>query len=273
LCGFPHGAGGVSLLSETRTDADGRARLVEGADLAVGGYRLEFAVADYFKGTGAVVSDPPFLDVVVIDFAVSDPASTTTCRCWSRRSPIPPIEAAEMGPKEQGGVRFLLNGEMVEAKGVDPTRTLLEHLRGDLRRTGTKEGCAEGDCGSCTVLVGELDGKGGTAWRAVNSCIQFVPMLDGKAVITVEGLAQGLTSRIPCRRRWSSITARSAGSARPASSCRCTGGPWRPRARTRRSTRCWPATCAAAPAMARSSRRPRRSSPKRRRTWPTSWRR
>ncbi len=86
-------------------------------------------------------------------------------------------------------VRFLLNGEVVEARGVDPTRTLLEHLRGDLRRTGTKEGCAEGDCGSCTVLVGELDGQGGTAWRAVNSCIQFVPMLDGKAVITVEGLS------------------------------------------------------------------------------------
>jgi len=86
-------------------------------------------------------------------------------------------------------VRFLLNGEVVEAPGVDPTRTLLEHLRGDLRRTGTKEGCAEGDCGSCTVLVGELDSEGGTAWRAVNSCIQFVPMLDGKAVISVEGLA------------------------------------------------------------------------------------
>ena len=85
-------------------------------------------------------------------------------------------------------VRFLLNGEVVEARGVDPTRTLLEHLRGDLRRTGTKEGCAEGDCGSCTVLIGELDGQGGTAWRAVNSCIQFVPMLDGKAVISVEGL-------------------------------------------------------------------------------------
>jgi xanthine dehydrogenase small subunit len=86
-------------------------------------------------------------------------------------------------------VRFLLNGEVVEAKGVDPTRTLLEHLRGDLRRTGTKEGCAEGDCGSCTVLVGELGVEGAATWRAVNSCIQFVPMLDGKAVITAEGLA------------------------------------------------------------------------------------
>jgi xanthine dehydrogenase small subunit len=98
-----------------------------------------------------------------------------------------------MDPKSHGAVRFLLNGEVVEARGVDPTRTLLEHLRGDLRRTGTKEGCAEGDCGSCTVLVGELDGQGGpdgkVSWRAVNSCIQFVPMLDGKAVITVEGVA------------------------------------------------------------------------------------
>ena len=98
-----------------------------------------------------------------------------------------------MGPKPHGAVRFLLNGQVVEAAGIDPTRTLLEHLRGDLRRTGTKEGCAEGDCGSCTVLVGELDEQGGTdakgSWRAVNSCIQFVPMLDGKAVITVEGLS------------------------------------------------------------------------------------
>lgn len=66
--------GVVVLLGETRTDADGRARLVEGDDLAVGGYRLEFSVADYFRASGAAVSDPPFLDVVVIDFAVADPA-------------------------------------------------------------------------------------------------------------------------------------------------------------------------------------------------------
>ena len=69
-----HRGGEVVLLGETRTDADGRARLVEGADLVAGGYRLAFAVADYFKAAGAAVSDPPFLDVVVIDFAVADPA-------------------------------------------------------------------------------------------------------------------------------------------------------------------------------------------------------
>ena len=63
----------VTLIAETRTDADGRARLIEGAAIAVGGYRLAFSVADYFKTSGAVVSDPPFLDVVVIDFALADP--------------------------------------------------------------------------------------------------------------------------------------------------------------------------------------------------------
>jgi xanthine dehydrogenase small subunit len=90
-------------------------------------------------------------------------------------------------------IRFLLDGQVQEVKGANPTTTLLEHLRGPMRRTGTKEGCAEGDCGSCTVLVGEADvanGGGGVAWRAVNSCIQFLPMLHGKALMTVESLAK-----------------------------------------------------------------------------------
>lgn len=86
-------------------------------------------------------------------------------------------------------IRFLLDGEVQEVRGANPTTTLLEHLRGPLRRTGTKEGCAEGDCGSCTVLVGEAEG-GAVAWRAVNACIQFLPMLHGKALMTVESLAK-----------------------------------------------------------------------------------
>ncbi|WP_421847691.1 xanthine dehydrogenase small subunit [Novosphingobium sp.] len=87
-------------------------------------------------------------------------------------------------------VRFLLDGAVVELAAPDPTGTLLETLRGPLRRMGTKEGCAEGDCGACTVLVGEaVDGK--VQWRAVNACILFLPMVHGKAVMTVESLAPG----------------------------------------------------------------------------------
>jgi xanthine dehydrogenase small subunit len=84
-------------------------------------------------------------------------------------------------------VRFLLDGAVVELAEPDPTGTLLESLRGPLRRTGTKEGCAEGDCGACTVLVGEAQGDR-VAWRAVNACILFLPMVHGKAVMTVESL-------------------------------------------------------------------------------------
>lgn len=64
----------LSPLAEIRTDDDGRARLIAEDDIAVGGYRLEFAIGAYFRGTGAAVTDPPFLDVVVIDFAVSNTA-------------------------------------------------------------------------------------------------------------------------------------------------------------------------------------------------------
>ncbi|QSR17692.1 xanthine dehydrogenase small subunit [Novosphingobium sp. KA1] len=86
-------------------------------------------------------------------------------------------------------VRFLLDGEVVELGEVDPAATLLDHLRYRLRRTGTKEGCAEGDCGACTVLVGEARADT-VLWRAVNACIQFLPMLHGKALKTVESLSR-----------------------------------------------------------------------------------
>jgi len=89
-------------------------------------------------------------------------------------------------------LRFVLDGEVVEIDNVDPNRTVLQFLREDLRRTGTKEGCAEGDCGACTVVVADIDASGKRLnARAINSCIQFLPTLDGKELLTVESLASG----------------------------------------------------------------------------------
>jgi xanthine dehydrogenase small subunit len=85
------------------------------------------------------------------------------------------------------GVRFMLDGKRIEARDVPPSRTLLEVLREDLACSGTKEGCGEGDCGACTVVVGELQAEK-MQYRAVNSCIRFLPTLDGREVVTVESL-------------------------------------------------------------------------------------
>ncbi len=84
-------------------------------------------------------------------------------------------------------IRFLLGDAERTIAGVPPTRTVLEWLRGEARACGTKEGCAEGDCGACTVVLGEPDGDA-MRWRAVNACILFVPALDGRQLLTVEHL-------------------------------------------------------------------------------------
>ena len=85
-------------------------------------------------------------------------------------------------------VEFLLNGEIVTVTDASPTRTLLEYLREDQSLTGTKEGCNEGDCGACTVMIS--DGK---THRSMNACILFLPQLHGKSVRAVEGVATGDT--------------------------------------------------------------------------------
>jgi xanthine dehydrogenase small subunit len=85
-------------------------------------------------------------------------------------------------------IRFYHRGAVREVQGVPATRTVLQHLREDLHCTGTKEGCAEGDCGACTVVLGELNGAGGLTLKAVNACIQFLPTLDGRALFSVEDL-------------------------------------------------------------------------------------
>jgi len=83
-------------------------------------------------------------------------------------------------------IRFLLGEDECALRDVPPTLTVLEYLRRQARRTGTKEGCAEGDCGACTVVLAEPDGAGGLRHWAVNACIQFVPALHGRQLLTVE---------------------------------------------------------------------------------------
>jgi xanthine dehydrogenase small subunit len=92
-------------------------------------------------------------------------------------------------------IRFIRRGERVALDNVPPDRTLLELLREDLASPGTKEGCGEGDCGACTVVLGELAPAGGAQggesvrFRAINSCIRLVHSIDGMALWTVEDLA------------------------------------------------------------------------------------
>ncbi len=81
-------------------------------------------------------------------------------------------------------IAFLLNGTPIRVAEDTPTRTLLDYLRETKGLTGTKEGCNEGDCGACTVMVTDEDGA-----KALNACILFLPQLNGKAVRTVEGLS------------------------------------------------------------------------------------
>ncbi len=96
-------------------------------------------------------------------------------------------------------VRFVLDGRIVAIDRPPATMTVLEYLRDVVCRRGTKEGCAEGDCGACTVVVGELSAgpsqncmtsgrPNRVTYRAVNSCIRFLPTLDGKELVTVESL-------------------------------------------------------------------------------------
>ena len=89
---------------------------------------------------------------------------------------------------ESKTIRFVRRGELVSLNNVPPDRTLLEVLREDLGCTGTKEGCGEGDCGACTVVLAEPQG-GSLHYRAINSCIRLAHSVDGMALWTVEDLA------------------------------------------------------------------------------------
>jgi len=98
-------------------------------------------------------------------------------------------------------IHFLRRGQPVTLHDVPPDRTLLEVLREDLRCTGTKEGCGEGDCGACTVVLGERvvgsDGQAQLAYKAINSCIRLAHSVDGMALWTVEDLTQDPHIELP----------------------------------------------------------------------------
>jgi xanthine dehydrogenase small subunit len=90
-------------------------------------------------------------------------------------------------------VRFLLNNDEVSIKNIDPNLTVLQYLREIQFNTGSKEGCASGDCGACTVVLAELDDNNPNQlhYNSINSCITFVGNLHGKQLITVENLKEG----------------------------------------------------------------------------------
>jgi xanthine dehydrogenase small subunit len=87
-------------------------------------------------------------------------------------------------------ITFFHRGRLVEVPDTAPTRTVLQWLREDARCTGTKEGCAEGDCGACTVIVGEPARGGKLELQTINACIRFLPTLHGKALFTVEDVRE-----------------------------------------------------------------------------------
>ncbi|MDC0216275.1 xanthine dehydrogenase small subunit [Candidatus Pelagibacter sp.] len=84
-------------------------------------------------------------------------------------------------------IKFIFENKIHEIVSPDPNETILSYVRLKLKKTGTKEGCAEGGCGACTIVLGELK-KNNIIYKAINSCIAFVPSLEGKQLITVENL-------------------------------------------------------------------------------------
>jgi len=86
-------------------------------------------------------------------------------------------------------IQFHLNGELCVEESLPPTTSVLDYLRDHLGQTGTKEGCAEGDCGACSIVLVRKDESGKSAYEAVNSCLLMLPQLDGANVVTVEGVA------------------------------------------------------------------------------------
>jgi xanthine dehydrogenase small subunit len=84
-------------------------------------------------------------------------------------------------------IQFIYNNKICSVENPDPNKTVLEYIRNDLKKNGTKEGCAEGGCGACTVVLGELKDRK-LIYKSINSCISFLPSIDGKHLILIENL-------------------------------------------------------------------------------------
>lgn len=84
-------------------------------------------------------------------------------------------------------IQFLLSDKIYKIKNPDPNKTILNYIRNDLKLTGTKEGCAEGGCGACTIVLGELN-RNRIIYKSINACISFLPILNGKQLILIEDL-------------------------------------------------------------------------------------
>jgi len=106
-------------------------------------------------------------------------------------------------------IRFLLGGKLVSVDAAEPTRTVLGHLRETLGRPGTKEGCAEGDCGACTVVVAALS-DGQVKLKPVNSCIQLLPTLDARPCSPSRTCAGRMAACTRCKQQWWIVMVRNA---------------------------------------------------------------
>ena len=84
-------------------------------------------------------------------------------------------------------IQFIYNNQICSIENPDPNKTVLDYVRNDLKKNGTKEGCAEGGCGACTVVLGELNNSK-LVYKSINSCISFLPSINGKHLILVEDL-------------------------------------------------------------------------------------
>ena len=82
-------------------------------------------------------------------------------------------------------VEFVFKNKIIKIKNPDPNETILNYVRLNLKETGTKEGCAEGGCGACTIVLGEIKDNN-IVYKSINSCIAFLPALNGKQLILIE---------------------------------------------------------------------------------------